>query len=165
MPSPTLYQLDEALLSVLNTLEQNGGELTPEMEAILSLDGKAFESKAAGYLHLIATFEADVEFCAKEAARITARKKTLEGNIARMKERLAHAVELRGGKGVRVETYALSSRWHESVEITDEEKLPVAFTKEVRERVPVKDAIKAALQLGHVVTGAQLKKKISLTIR
>ena len=103
---PSLYQLNESLLSALQTLTDNGGELTPELEQILALDEANFEQKAESYCHVIADLKGKIAGAELELKRITDLKAAYTAQADDLKTRLRDAVALRGGKA-QAGTFAL----------------------------------------------------------
>lgn len=107
MPSmPSMYAMNESLLSALQTLADNGGILTPELESILAFDEANFEQKAESYCHIIADYKGKIAGVKAEIDRLTDLKASYESQMETLKTRLRDAVALRGGKA-QAGTFAL----------------------------------------------------------
>lgn len=103
---PSMYHLNEALLGAMQTLTDNGGELTPELEQILALDAEHFDAKAESYCHVIADLKGKIAGAELELKRITDLKAAYTAQADDLKTRLRDAVALRGGKA-QAGTFAL----------------------------------------------------------
>ncbi len=68
----TLYKIREEHLALLSEVEQLDGELTPEIEAALSLTNEQFENKAISYGFVIKRFEDDLTAVNRELERLEA---------------------------------------------------------------------------------------------
>lgn len=80
-----LYFIEQELLDIFDTLEDNGGELTPELEARLSIAQEDFKDKIENYTHVISKYNADINFIKAEQKRL----KELADAKAKVVERLS----------------------------------------------------------------------------
>jgi hypothetical protein len=162
---PSLYQIDTALQSALDTLSDNGGILTPELEAILALDGEQWAAKAQSYMHVITQLEADAEACAKEIARLKASEARSTKQAEALRDRLRDSLLARGGDPVAVGTWRLSLRKSEAVEVADDAVLSNGYTVTKTTVQPDKAAIKAAIKAGAIIEGAAIVTRYSLQVK
>lgn len=65
-----LYFIEQELLDIFDTLEDNGGELTPELEERLSIAQEDFKDKIENYTHVISKYNADINFIKSEQKRL-----------------------------------------------------------------------------------------------
>ena len=65
-----LYFIEQELLDIFDTLEENGGELTPELEERLSIAQGDFKEKIENYTHVISKYNADINFIKAEQKRL-----------------------------------------------------------------------------------------------
>lgn len=65
-----LYFIEQELLDIFDTLEENGGELTPELEERLSIAQEDFTDKIEKYTHVISKYNADINFIKAEQKRL-----------------------------------------------------------------------------------------------
>lgn len=118
------------------------------------------ETDAFSVLTRLVSIERDADAMAKARAARIADLQSLKARAEKRKE-FARAMMLRvmraGGikKAPLVEATVSIQKGRDSVEITDEAKLPKAYVKVAT--TPDKTAIKAALDAGKTVKGAQMK--------
>ena len=88
----TLYQLTAEMADLEAALIENGGELTPEMEAAWTETSEALTKKADGYGTLLNKFDAASKNIAAEIERLQALKKTADNSVKRIKAHLVAAM-------------------------------------------------------------------------
>lgn len=88
-----IFEISKDIESVFEELEENGGELTDELEEKLSISQDEFRSKVDAYLSVIRNTESDVDCCDKEIKRLQAVKKTKQNSIERLKNILVWAID------------------------------------------------------------------------
>lgn len=88
-----IFEISKELESVFDELEENGGELTEELEEKLSISQDEFRSKVDAYLSVIRNTESDVDCCDKEIKRLQAVKKTKQNSIEKLKNILIWAID------------------------------------------------------------------------
>lgn len=164
MSTPTLYQLNEHLMAVLDAATEADGELSPELEAQLEINAAEFDSKAENYCHAIRILEGQSDTFKAEIDRINKGKSTIDRNINRLWSRLSEAVLLRGGK-VDIGTFKLSHQKSEAVIIDNELLLPAEFVEVIEQIKPKRAEIKDALKVGTVVPGAKIEVRQNLQIK
>ena len=106
----TLYDITLEQQQLLDELEENGGELTPELEAALALNAENFESKAGGYIEAIEMYRQKAEAAAERIRKMQQAKKTAENVEKRLKERLLFAMQAFGEKKRTVGLQTVSVR-------------------------------------------------------
>ena len=159
----SLYDLTSEYRLICEALEENGGEITPEIEAMLAINAENFVTKAENYCEIIAKYLQMAEN-AKQRVEVFQRiEKVAKNTATRMKERLAQAMEEYDLPKVEVGLHKLSFRTSKAVEITDEAKIPNCYIK-VATSVD-KTKLRADLMAGVIVEGAELKENKSLQIR
>lgn len=159
----SLYDLTSEYRLICEALEENGGEITPEIEAMLAINADNFVTKAENYCEIIAKYLQMAEN-AKQRVEVFQRiEKVAKNTATRMKERLAQAMEEYDLPKVEVGLHKLSFRTSKAVEIVDEAKIPNCYIK-VATSVD-KTKLRADLMAGVVVEGAELKENKSLQIR
>lgn len=147
-----LYEVAEELEVVMLTLEENEGELTPELAALLDAWGMAFDAKVENVVHVIRNLEATAEVVRKEAQRLAA--------VARVRENAADGLrrylldQMERARRDEVKTTLVSVRVSRStvpriewIGTEAQKEIPEAFQKiEVSlDRDMVKDAWKVGL--------------------
>lgn len=91
-----IYQISQELLSIFDELEENGGELTPELEEQLNITQEEFRDKIKSYSNAVKMLENDIIDIKAEKARLNDLQKSKEKTIERLKKIMIDAVELFG---------------------------------------------------------------------
>ena len=159
----SLYDLTSEHRLICEALEEAGGEITPEIEAMLAINEQNFLTKAEGYAEIIAKYTLLAENAKTRKAQLDMVQKIAENTVRRMKERILGAMQEYGVQKVECGVHKFSIRSSKAVEITDETKIPNEYVK-VSTTID-KSALRADLMAGVMVEGAELKENKSLTIR
>ena len=128
----SIYNIQQNLLDIFNQIEENCGEITPELEEQLNISKDEFEDKIKSYTCVIHQLESDLCAIKEEKARLDAIKKSKEKTIESLKRIIVEAIQLFGNtsksgtKFIDYGTGKVSLRKSESIEI-DDDKLK-AFT-------------------------------------
>lgn len=172
-----LYQLTAEQARIEELLEQNGGEITPEIEEALTLTAEALPKKVDGYGVLIRQFAAAEAACDAEIKRLQALKKTAQNAQRGMKERILYAMQTFGFDRLNGETTKFSTRKSTAVEVNEQELMENVLPKIIafQETLPawcllepkiVKGVIKEQFKsTGITPEGAQVVENTSLIIR
>ena len=164
-----LYEITQDQLSIISFLEENGGELTPEVQEALTITQDAFEKKAEAYSYLILKMEAESDMIAAKIKRLQGLKKSKNNSSERLRDALSVAMMAFGredNKGIKrfeTPTLKLSTRKSESVQIIDEKAIPDSYM--VVKKEISKTLIKEAINQGIQVDGAQIITKQSVQIK
>ena len=159
----SLYELTSEHRLICDAIEEAGGEITPEIEAMLAINEENFLTKAEGYAEIIAKYTTLAENAKARKAQCERVQKVAENTVKRMKERIAQAMEEYNLPKVEIGMHKLSFRTSKAVEITDEAKIPNEYIK-VATSVD-KTKLRADLMAGVVIEGAERKENKSLQIR
>ena len=159
----SLYTItaDQRLINAM--LEENGGELTPEIEAAMQITEDNFIEKAEAYGATISEYDAQADACAAEIKRLQAYKKTCENVSKRMKERMTDAMRAFNTEKVTAGTFRFSFRKSTAVVVENEDIIPEEFFK--TERTLNKKDLMDALKAGEYIAGATLETRQSLQMR
>ena len=158
----TLYHISDEQRRLNAMLEENGGEVTPEIEEALAVNETNFVQKAESYGYAILHYKAVVAAVKAEKDRLDAIKKTAENAIARMEERIVAAMQQFDRPKVEADTLKLSLRRSERVVVDDENAVP-ADCKTIKVEVS-KTELKRHLKAGEDC-GAHLEENTSLQIK
>lgn len=161
----SLYHIRAEHLEIIYAIEENEGELTPEIEMALSLTEEQFQEKAISYGYVIKRFEDNASLIDAEIKRLTELKKRAERNYDRFKENLSGAMIQFGVEKIETPTLKLSFRKSESVEIFDEKEIPIEYVDEKIVHTISKTRIKEDLKKGIAVKGANLLTKQNLQVK
>ena len=142
-----IWQIQQDLLDIFNELEENGGELTPELEDKLNITQSEFKNKIENYLYVIKKTESDINACDAEAKRLTALKKSKQNTVDRIKSVMAKAIEQfgdenkNGNRFIDLGTAKITVRTSNKVIVNDDfaENLVNSTFDEVRSMVFTKE--------------------------
>lgn len=157
----TLYELTTqatALYELLQAEEIDEQTFNDTLEAMGAAD------KVESYCKVIKQLQSDVEMFKGEIDRLTARKKTTENGIDRMKAALLAFLHLSGQDKVKAGTFSVSKATTQAVNITDESAIPCIYLVEQPPKID-KNGIKAALKAGEEISGAELINNTGVRIR
>lgn len=91
-----IFNIKQELLAIFDELEENGGELTPELEEQLNITQEEFRDKIKSYSNVVKMLENDIIDIKTEKARLNDLQKSKEKTIERLKKIIIDAVELFG---------------------------------------------------------------------
>lgn len=166
--------MDKSLFSLMaeaaqkeKILLEHGGDLdSPEVQAVLAVTEINVPAKIDGYKFQIDRFRAIAESLAAQEKMIAVIRKRMAEAASRLEDNLLHIMEMHGLStidGVHFE--ARIKQNPESVEITDEAKIPAEFFTVTMLREPSKVAIKDALKKGRELEGARLVRRRKIEMR
>lgn len=122
----SIYNIQQDLLDIFDQIEENEGEITPELEEQLRISQDEFEDKIRSYTCVIRQLEYDLSAIKDEKARLDAIKKSKEKTIERLKQVMIEAIQMFGDTsktGVKFIDYGtgkVSLRKSESIELNDD---------------------------------------------
>lgn len=136
-----IFQISQDLLDAFQELEDNGGELTDELEAKLTVSQADFKTKIKSYTDVIKYTEGDIKLIDEEISRLKELKESKKKAIARLEKIVIWAIGVfgeankSGNKFVDFGTGKVSVRNTEKVEIDDEfaEDAVNNFMEQIRE--------------------------------
>lgn len=111
-----LFQISMELNAIYDDIEENGGEITPEIEERLNIAEGNFKGKINDYVSLIRILDGQIGQCSEEAKRIAKVKKSKENLKERLSGFVIKAIEEfgdstpKGTKYVDFGTYKVSTR-------------------------------------------------------
>lgn len=118
-----IWQIQQDLLDIFNELEENGGELTPELEEKLAVTQEDFKNKVKSYGEVIKSLKGEIDIIDKETARLKELKDAKNKVIERLSKVIAQAITQfgdetkSGSKFLDYGTGKISVRNTEKVEI------------------------------------------------
>ena len=157
----SLYDLTQDMLYLQGLLEE--GEID-EQVYLDSVEAMCVEGKIENICKFVKNLEYKAAAYKAEIDRMSARKKTIENSISRLKESmLAHMVTV-GQKKVEAGVFTVSVGHSKSVRVWDETMLPEQYLIPQPCKVD-KTAISKALKAGEEVAGAEFVESSYLTMR
>lgn len=160
-----LYELTCEQIEINRMLEENGGELTPELEEALLITEENLNQKAEGYCKAIAIYNGQAATLDEEIKRLTAKKKVAENAVARMKDALKATMQVLQLDKINAGTFTISARKSKSLEVLDEALIPEEYKETVTTIKVDKNAIKDAIKNGAEIEGVELKENKSIQIK
>jgi len=161
----SIYNIEKEYLEIAEVLQENGGELTGELETALVINKEELQVKAANYGYVIKGLLDDNESIDAEIERLTALKKASEKTIDRLKFAVSSAMNMYGIKEIKLNNIKINFRASKSVEIENESLIPAAY-KSCKEVWSVsKKSIGDDLKAGIKVPGAVLFEDKKLQIK
>ena len=159
----TLYQIEQEYINLAETLIENGGELTPELETQLTITKDQLQNKGVCYGMVIKDIEAENDVIDAEIKRLTELKKSRSKAIDRLKDNLSQAMQLFELEEIKTPLIKINFRSSQSVEV--DVNLDQKYVKTTVSTAPDKVAIKEAIKSGFEVTGARLVTNQNIQIK
>ena len=162
----SLYTIETEYLKLVETLIENGGEVTPELEEALQLNKQNLETKGVNYGLVVKQIEGECDIIDSEIARLQGLKKSRGKAMDRLKNNLSTAMQLYDIEEIKSPIIKINFRASESVEVIelkllDRDYIKVSDPVESADKAKIKDAIKE----GKTVIGATLKQNKNIQIK
>jgi hypothetical protein len=159
-----LYEISSLENRIERIAEDNLGEV-PEalMEELVSEQCKSVQ-QIENLVKYIRNLEIGIDMCKIEEDRIANMRKKAEKRIDGIEKYLTPYVKIH--HKIEVGTFTLTTRKSESIEITNESQIPLAYMHEIPVQLkPDKAMIKKDIKAGKCVPGAELKENDNLNIK
>lgn len=162
----TLYEIDKSIEALVNAVDPDTGEITVDNEALDALLMER-DAKVENIACCIKNLTADAKALKEEEAALSARRKTAEKKVERLKDYLTYALQ---GEKFQTAKCAVSFRKSSSVEVDDcfVEWAQTSGNEELlryKEPEVNKTAVKERLTGGEAFDFARLVQNMSITIR
>ena len=162
----TLYEIDKSIEALVNAVDPDTGEITVDNEALDALLMER-DAKVENIACCIKKLTADAKALKEEEAALSARRKTAEKKVERLKDYLTYALQ---GEKFQTAKCAVSFRKSSSVEVDDcfVEWAQTSGNEELlryKEPEVNKTAVKERLTGGEAFDFARLVQNMSITIR
>ena len=158
-----VWEIKEEYRKLEEALENSGGELSPELEAMLNLLTEAREQKIENIMYLINNNEAYIEALKAKESELYEKRKRAEKQIKSLKNLISFLVP----KGEKVKAGIFSISWRKTpakAEVFDMEKLPEVYKRIIEE--PDIRLILETLKQGATIEGAKLVEgELNLSVR
>lgn len=159
----SLFRINHELLTLINEIEEAGGEVTPEQEQALQIRREELQAKSINYVHYIKKLERDLELVNVYKEQLEAFKKRKERLIEKLKDSLLVAVENFGD--IEAEIFKITTRKSESVEVISEAEIPMHYYESKVVKTLSKTKLKEAIKSGEEIPGVVLKQNKNLAIK
>lgn len=173
-----IYKYNQLLSRVDYELENNGGEVTPEVEGMLTEIQSSEVAVADDLYGFTAEKKAFIETCKAEKKRIGEMQKTAENSLESIKGWLLKSMLQNGVEKIEGNLHKVAvAAGRESVEITSESALLSKWEGKIAElqaQLPPyivlkyevsKSALAECLKEGELIEGAEIVRNPSLNIR
>ena len=94
-----IFNISRELEDIFYQIEENGGEITPELEEKLAITEDRLHDKLDGYRRVHSKLMSDAKVCKEEETRIAKLRKTKENQAERLKDTMLAAVQQFGALG------------------------------------------------------------------
>ena len=94
-----IFNISRELDDILCQIEENGGEITPELEERLAITEDKLYDKLDSYRRVYSKFMSDAKTCKEEETRIAKLRKTKENQAEKLKDTMLTAVQQFGALG------------------------------------------------------------------
>lgn len=121
-----VFNILESHYKLLAELEENGGELTPEIQEQMEVNDEAIESKVKSLYYLIKKTEGEMNIIKDEEERLYKTRKVKENIVKRLKEYSVEILKAFGTIGksgnyqLNYDTLKVYSKEYKSLEINEE---------------------------------------------
>lgn len=122
----SIFNIQQDLYAIFNSIEENEGELTPELEEALTIKREEFSTKIQGYVAFIKQLELDNKGIKEEIDRLKDLQKSKEKTIDNLKKIMVMAIDefgdtsKTGTKFLDYGTGKVSIRKSDSIEVDEE---------------------------------------------
>jgi hypothetical protein len=159
----TLLNIRSEYTQLLTKIEQNEGELTPELEQALQISRQELAEKSLAYIEFIGSLNSQNTRIDEEIKRLQLLKRRNQQVLDFLQKGLVQAVTEHGT--IRTGTHTIGVRQSEECVVEDSERIPDRF-KTVRMDIQVdKIAVKKAIKAGESVPGAHLQTNLHPSIK
>lgn len=160
-----IFEISKDYLNIIDQIETNEGEITPEIETALAINEGEIKQKSIAYVAVIKSLESDVNTIDDEIKRLTALKKSRSNIVLNLKDRLSYALELFSIEEIKTELLKINFRKSKSVVVDDIDLLPETCKLTKVSVTPDKKMIKELIESGAKIEGAYISENRNLQIK
>ena len=161
----SLYVIQQEYISLAESIIDNDGLLSEEMEAALQINKDQLENKSQCYGFIVRQLEGECDMIDNEIKRLEAMKKSRGKTVDRLKESVSKAMQLYEIDKIETPTIKISFRKSESIEIEEESLIDEKYMTVKTTKTPDKKAIKEAIKAGEIVLGVTLKENQNIQFK
>jgi hypothetical protein len=160
-----LYNIKRDYLHLVQVVFENEGELTPELDMLLTINKQELTEKSINYVAVIKKVNSDISYIDVEIKRLQELKKTRNKIVELLEKNILAAMQLYEIEKIETPLINISLRKSESIVISvAPEDLPTTLQKIKIETIS-KIEIKKLLKNGAVFQGVELVEKQNLQIK
>jgi len=161
----SIYNLQSEYIDLMNQIEDNEGELTPELSAQLDITKEQLEDKATSYCYLMKELSFDTAKIDAEISRLQALKSSKVKLQEQLEIRVSEAMKRFGIDNIDRNNLKLSFRASKQLIIAEGTKIPKQFQIVKMNTVVDKAKLKAHIESGKKVKGVSILEKKNLQIK
>lgn len=161
----SIFNIQSEYIELMNQIEDNEGELTPELSAQLDITKAELEVKATSYCYLMKELSSDTAKIDAEINRLQALKSSKVKLQAQLEERVSQAMIRFGIDNIDKNNLKLSFRASKQLIIAEGAKIPKQFQIVKMNTVIDKAKLKAHIDSGKKVKGVSILEKKNLQIK
>jgi hypothetical protein len=161
----SIYNLQSEYIELMNQIEDNEGELTPELSTQLDITKEQLEDKATSYCYLTKQLDVDTDQIDVEIKRLQALKSAKVKLQEELKNRVSEAMQRFGIEKIEKNNLKLSFRKSESLIIDEDAKVPNEFVKIKMTESVDKVKLKEYIQSGKKIKGIVVVTNQNLQIK
>lgn len=158
--SKTLVTLVTEAAAIEQALIESGGEIGPELEALIPKIEGDLALKVDSYAYLIDRMKMNCEFYKQKAKDLTDLAKKCEAFSERLQDNMTFSMLSLGKDELNGNEFRYKLQKSESAKILDEKAIPAEFQVIKVTETPDRVAIKNAIKEGREVPGAALEVKV-----
>lgn len=162
MEKITLFNIGNEFVELVNQIQENEGELTPELENALKINEENFIQKTVSYYQFMTDIKSKIEQGEALKKEIDKKIKQFQNVFDKCSKNVKEAMLLYEKETAGDDFYKFKLRKSVSVEIEDDTLIPKKFMVEKVVTSPDKNSIKSALKAGESVPGCALKTNQNL---
>lgn len=157
----TLYEMTENAKILYELLQ---AEEIDEQTIADTLEAMGVDEKLESYGKIIRQMQADAEMFKAELDRLSAKKKSADNAVERMKKAVKDFMEASGQEKAKAGVFSFYLASTQAVSITDEKSIPVDYLIPQPDKID-KNGIKKALKDGIEIAGAELVTNVGVRMR
>lgn len=165
MENKSIYHIQSDHLELMREIENNDGEITPEINERLGLTKEHFEEKAVSYGYLMKSINDEVTILKSEIDRLTGILKAKESLEAQLKSRVVEAMVSMNIEKVSKNNLTLSLRKSDQLLISEDAMIPDKYLSKKLTITPDKTALKTDIKAGKKIKGVSIITKQNLQIK
>lgn len=161
-----LYEIETQYRELAEELYENGGSLTPELDARLAISEELFEKKAASYGLIIKELGGDIDQIIELIDSLNKKKKQLEATRDGLKSRILNAMILFGRDKFKTNLISMWVGHSKKVVVLNEDMVPEPYRYAVTEYKIDRKGLKEAIENKQLESeSVYIAEEVNLQIR
>lgn len=160
-----IYQINQEHLELMRLIEENEGEITPEINDALKLNEEDFENKAVSYGYLMKSINDDALIIKNEIERLGKKLSAKLKLEADLKERLVFAMQSFNVSKIDRNNLVLSFRKSKQTQISEDAIIPEKYIKIKTTESVDKTLLKKDIESGIEIQGVKIVEINNLQIK